>query len=111
MDTGSALGGTGLFISLIGIIYSAINHKHLRAKCCGRDLDFSIDIDSTDSDHKHTGAKAEPPPPPQPPPPQPQPPQPQPDAKANGVGLSGSDKISSIGFKPHVFKVHPLFEN
>jgi hypothetical protein len=107
MDTGSALGGTGLFISLIGIIYSAINHKHLRARCCGRDLDFSIDIDSTDSDHKHTGAKA------QTPPPQPQQPQQQPpaEAKANGVGLSGSDKISSIGFKPHVFKVHPLFEN
>jgi hypothetical protein len=104
MDTGSALGGTGLFISLIGIIYSAINHKHLRAKCCGRDLDFSIDIDSTDSDHKHTGAKAEPSPPQAPA-------QPQPEPKANGVGLSGSDKISSIGFKPHVFKVHPLFEN
>jgi len=104
MDTGSALGGTGLFISLLGIIYSAINHKHLKARCCGKDLDFSIDIDSTESDPKHTGAKA------QTPPPQPQQ-QPPAEAKANGVGLSGSDKISSIGFKPHVFKVHPLFEN
>jgi len=105
MDTGSALGGTGLFISLIGIIYSAINHKHLKARCCGKDLDFSIDIDSTDSDPKvKAQAQAQAP--------QPQP-QPQPEAKANanGVGLSGSDKISSIGFKPHVFKVHPLFEN
>jgi hypothetical protein len=53
MDTGSALGGTGLFISVIGIIYSAINHKHIRAKCCGRDLDISIDIDSTTDDKEN----------------------------------------------------------
>jgi hypothetical protein len=111
MDTGSALGGTGLFISLIGIIYSAINHKHLKARCCGKDLDISIDIDSTDSDHKHTGAKADtgekkeevqakP--------------DVKPDANASGVGLKPrayEDKISSIGFKPPIFKVHPLFEN
>jgi hypothetical protein len=109
MDTGSALGGTGLFISLIGIIYSAINHKHLKARCCGKDLDISIDIDSTDSDHKHTGAKADTG-------------EKKEDVHANanakpdasGVGLKPrayEDKISSIGFKPHVFKVHPLFEN
>lgn len=102
MDTGSALGGTGLFISLIGIIYSAINHKHLKARCCGKDLDFSIDIDSTDSDPKVKAQAQQQPS---------QPPQPEAKANANGVGLSGSDKISSIGFKPHVFKVHPLFEN
>ena len=106
MDTGSALGGTGLFISLIGIIYSAINHKHLKARCCGKDLDFSIDIDSTDSDPKvKAQAQAQAQQQPQ------QPHQPEAKANANGVGLSGSDKISSIGFKPHVFKVHPLFEN
>jgi hypothetical protein len=54
MDTGAALGGTGLFISLVGIIYSAINHKHIRATCCGKQMDFSIDIDSTD-DSKQKG--------------------------------------------------------
>ena len=48
MDTGAALGGTGLFISLVGIIYSAVNHKHIRSRCCGRDLEMSIDIDSTE---------------------------------------------------------------
>ena len=48
MDTGAALGGTGLFISLVGIVYSAINHKHIRSRCCGRELDISIDIDSTE---------------------------------------------------------------
>ena len=106
MDTGSALGGTGLFISLLGIIYSAINHKHLKARCCGKDLDFSIDIDSTESDPK-TQAQAQAQQPQQPAQPAPA----EAKANANGVGLSGSDKISSIGFKPHVFKVHPLFEN
>jgi len=102
MDTGSALGGTGLFISLLGIIYSAINHKHLKARCCGKDLDFSIDIDSTESDPKTQAHAQQPAPAPAPA---------EAKANANGVGLSGSDKISSIGFKPHVFKVHPLFEN
>jgi hypothetical protein len=57
MDTGAALGGTGLFISLIGIIYSAINHKHIKAKCCGKDLDISIDIDSTEPE-KAEGSKS-----------------------------------------------------
>jgi hypothetical protein len=110
MDTGSALGGTGLFISLLGIIYSAVNHKHLKARCCGKDLDFSIDIDSTDSDPK-VKAQAQTQAPAQAQTQAPAPVQPQPPANANGVGLTGSDKISSIGFKPHVFKVHPLFEN
>jgi hypothetical protein len=49
MDTGAALGGTGLFISLVGIIYSAINHKHIRSNCCGKKVEFSIDIDSTEA--------------------------------------------------------------
>jgi hypothetical protein len=57
MDTGAALGGTGLFISLLGIIYSAINHKHIKARCCGKDLDISIDIDSTDPE-KAAGSKS-----------------------------------------------------
>jgi hypothetical protein len=48
MDTGSVLGGIGVFLSIAGIVYSAINHKHIRSKCCGREIDFSIDIESTD---------------------------------------------------------------
>lgn len=59
MDTGAALGGTGLFISLVGIIYSAINHKHIRANCCGKQVDFSIDIDSTDDTKKKGEGKEE----------------------------------------------------
>jgi uncharacterized membrane protein YdbT with pleckstrin-like domain len=45
MDTGTALGGTGLFFSIVGIVYSAINHKHIRSKCCGKVYEVSIDID------------------------------------------------------------------
>jgi len=59
MDTGAVLGGTGLFISLVGIIYSAINHKHIRATCCGKQMDFSIDIDSTDNSKKGEGKPEE----------------------------------------------------
>ena len=48
MDTGAALGGISLFISVAGIIYTAINHKHIRSNCCGREIELSIDIDSTE---------------------------------------------------------------
>ena len=58
MDVGTALGGSGLFVSVAGIIYSAINHKHIRSNCCGKVLDFSIDIDSTtDKEAKEKEAK------------------------------------------------------
>lgn len=59
MDAGAAMGGTGLFISIVGIIYSAVNHKHIRSKCCGKELDFSIDIDSTEEAKKSGGSKSE----------------------------------------------------
>lgn len=47
MDTGAALGGAGLFFSIAGIIYSAINHKHIKSKCCGKVYDVSVDIGNT----------------------------------------------------------------
>lgn len=53
MDTGAALGGTGLFISIVGVIYSAINHKQIKTRCCGKEYDVSIDIGSTE----HGGEK------------------------------------------------------
>jgi len=57
MDTGAALGGTGLFISIAGVIYSAINHKHIKSKCCGKEYDVSIDIGNTEEVAKEaTGA-------------------------------------------------------
>ena len=35
-------------ISIISMVYAAINHKRIRAKCCGRSLDFEINIDPTE---------------------------------------------------------------
>ena len=54
MDTGTALGGTGLFLSIMGIIYSAINHKHIRSRCCGKVYDMAIDIGETSKVHIET---------------------------------------------------------
>ena len=53
MDTGAALGGTGLFISILGVIYGAVNHKQIKTRCCGKVYDMSIDIGSTE----HGGEK------------------------------------------------------
>lgn len=47
MDTSSIVGWSGLVISILGIIYSAVNHKHIRSNCCGRVIDFSIDVENT----------------------------------------------------------------
>jgi hypothetical protein len=47
MDTGAALGGAGLFFSIAGIIYSAVNHKHIKSRCCGKVYDVSVDIGDT----------------------------------------------------------------
>ena len=59
MDTGAALGGTGLFISVFGIIYSAINHKHIKTRCCGKVYEASIDIGPNEPEAKGE-AKPEP---------------------------------------------------
>jgi len=49
MDTGmtNILGLAGFGISVFGAIYTALNHKRLRSRCCGKDLDASIDIENT----------------------------------------------------------------
>ena len=49
MDSGSIAGWSGLVLSIIGIIYSAINHKHIRMRLCNRSFEFSIDVDSTEN--------------------------------------------------------------
>ena len=45
MDSSSIIGISGLVISILGVVYSAINHKHIRTTCCGKVYDISIDID------------------------------------------------------------------
>lgn len=50
MDTSSTLAGGGIVATIVlvgGIIYKAINHKHLRSRCMGQTLDVSIDIDDS----------------------------------------------------------------
>ena len=48
-DTGSVLGIISILISVGGTIYAAINHKRIRCRCCGRDLDVQVDVDSTEA--------------------------------------------------------------
>lgn len=48
MDQASQVGGIlGIVITVVGVIYSAVNHKRLRSNCCGRKIDIAIDIEST----------------------------------------------------------------
>lgn len=41
--------GAGIVIALgvIYKVYQAINHKHVRSRCCGREIDASLDISDT----------------------------------------------------------------
>jgi hypothetical protein len=45
--TGGTLGIFGFLISAVGIVYTAINHKRLRCKCCGKNMDISVDVEPT----------------------------------------------------------------
>ena len=46
-NTGGILGIFGFIFSAAGMIYAAINHKRIRCRCCGKDVDVSVDVDST----------------------------------------------------------------
>ena len=48
-ETGGILGVFGFLASMGGLIYTAINHKKIRCRCCGKELDMSVDIDETDA--------------------------------------------------------------
>ena len=47
MDTTNILGLSGFAVSVLGVIYAAINHKRVRSKCCGTVLEASLDVDNT----------------------------------------------------------------
>ncbi len=48
-NLGSILGGSGAAIlSALGVLYTAINHKRVKAKCCGKTFEAEIDIGSTE---------------------------------------------------------------
>lgn len=56
-ETGGILGVFGFLASMGGLIYTAINHKKIRCRCCGKDLDMSVDIDETDAAKKKAKVK------------------------------------------------------
>ena len=37
---------------MAGAVYTAVNHKKIRCKCCGKNLDMSVDVDSTEPQDK-----------------------------------------------------------
>jgi hypothetical protein len=39
-------GGSLALISIIGLIYTKLNHKRIRANCCGKKIEIELDIDS-----------------------------------------------------------------
>ena len=54
MEQASQVGGIlGIVVTVVGVVYSAINHKRLRSTCCGRKIDIAIDIDSTSPQVRH----------------------------------------------------------
>ena len=48
-DTSGALGIIAFLVSIAGVIYAAVNHKHVRMHCCGRDVEMSVDVDPTNT--------------------------------------------------------------
>ena len=47
MDSGQALGLTGIIIGLISSFIGLVNHKRIRSSCCGKKIETSFDIDTT----------------------------------------------------------------
>ena len=46
-STNTTLSGLAIAVSVCGVIVGAINHKRIRSRCCGRNLDVSVDIENT----------------------------------------------------------------
>ena len=47
MDTTNILGVVGFACSILGIVYTAVNHKRIRSKCCGKFFEASLDVENT----------------------------------------------------------------
>jgi hypothetical protein len=68
LTTGDTLGILAFLFSSAGLVYAAINHKRIRCKFCGKDIDISVDVDSTEptvklpSDNTPSTNKVTPPP-------------------------------------------------
>ena len=45
--TSDILSVAAIVVSVIGSVVGVINHKRIRSKCCGRNLEASIDVENT----------------------------------------------------------------
>jgi hypothetical protein len=50
LQTGGISAGLVVACAVLYKIYTAVNHHKIRARCCGKVLDASLDIDTTDTD-------------------------------------------------------------
>ena len=57
MDNYGAGGIGASIVAVLGLIYTAINHKKLRSKCCGREITASIDIEPSSPEKKQDKEK------------------------------------------------------
>lgn len=39
-------GYVAMALTILGAIYAAVNHKHIRSNCCGKRGEISLDIDT-----------------------------------------------------------------
>ena len=46
-QTGGILGIIAFAVSVVGTVYTAINHKRVRSNCCGKNLEASLDVENT----------------------------------------------------------------
>jgi hypothetical protein len=56
-SSGSILGGIGIALSVISMVYAAVNHKKIKAKCCGRTFEIELDVTSTEQGQRETETK------------------------------------------------------
>jgi hypothetical protein len=56
LQTGGISAGLVVACAVLYKIYTAVNHHKIRAKCCGKVIDASLDIDTTDADSPDTGS-------------------------------------------------------
>jgi hypothetical protein len=47
MDATNILGLVGFGVSLISVVYTAVNHRRIRSVCCSKACVSSIDIEDT----------------------------------------------------------------
>lgn len=47
MDNYGAGGIGASIVAILGLIYSAVNHKRIRSNCCGHLVSASVDIEPT----------------------------------------------------------------